>query len=371
MSSSRRRLVSGSSSRRANGSRTTESAGSISLDLPHYEPPTCPLNEEGLQTLRELPNARINDQLKKHLEQSTKLLASTVYDTLEILAIRKREAANAAEREAKRRRANDHNSELDERARVAKEYVKELEQNVSPLTLWLEKSMREVLDMEAALLDEKEILEDLPRLVTEAQELFIQEAQDEDEDTDPPEIPGVPIFRILQVERDRKNALYEKLNMRAKYAQHNSYIDFRRNWNDGVCFEQNAPVPDPSTWFDDDGRPQHIVPGRFGDDPDDDIQVASENRSFRCPLSLVDITEPYTCRRCKHTFQKKAIMEYIQAGRRGAPVSCPESGCQVTVSLFSSIRGASERNDAYCRNTEHDNPRPLLRRIVVTSNQTF
>lgn len=317
--SSRRRLVSGSSSRRAHSSRTGESAGSAWLDLPPYEPPSCPLNDDGKQALKDLSNARINESLQKHLAESAKFLTSTVYETLETVASRKRSAANIADKETKRRKE-------------AKEKANELEEKVSPLTMRLEQSIREVLDMEAALQDEKQTLQDLPRLVARAQAALAEEHQEanEEDDADSSEIVGVPILQILKTECDKKNALYSKLNMRAKYAQHNSYIDFRRSWTDGFCFEQEVSVPDPSTWFDEDGRPQHIIAGGLGEDADDDIQISRENKSFRCPLSLVEMTEPYTCRRCGHSFQKGFILQYLH-GSRG-PATCPQSGCHVTVS---------------------------------------
>lgn len=319
MSSNRRRLVAGSSSRRAQSSRSNQSVGSISLDLPPYEPPTCPLNDDGKQALRELSNTRINDQLKKHLNESAKLLATAVYDTLDTVADRKRQAANTTEKDT-------------ERKEDATRKAQELEQKVSPLTIQLENSMREVLDMEAALQDQKQTLQDLPRLIAQAQQTLREQYQQENEedDADSPEIAGVPIMSLYETERDKKSALYSKLDMRAKYAQHNSYIDFRRSWHDGVSFDQERPVPDPSTWFDEDGRPQYMD---RGDDADDDIQIASEKRSFRCPLSLVEMTEPYTCRRCGHSFQKTHILKYLNVDKGGAPAPCPEAGCEITVSL--------------------------------------
>lgn len=315
--SSRRRLVSGSSDRRAQDSRTSETAGSASLDLPPYEAPSCPLNDEGRTMLRDLANARINDHLKKHLAESAKLLPTTVYETLETVASRKRSAASIPARDIKRRKEGE-------------ERIQELGEKVSPLTMQLEQAMREMLDLEVALQDEKQALQDLPRLVTQAQQTLAEQQQETNQEDDavPPELTGVPILKILKAERNKKNALYNKLSMQAKYAQHNSYINFRRSWNDGLCIEEETPVPDPSTWFDQDGRPQHII-GRESAD-DDEIQISRENKSFRCPLSLVEMTEPYTCRRCGHSFQKENITQYLNGSRGGA--TCPQSACNITVS---------------------------------------
>lgn len=318
MSSNRRRLVAGSSSRQAQTSRLTQSVGPISLDLPPYEPPTCPLNDDAKQTLKEVSKTKINSQLEKHLVESAKLLASAVYDTLDTVADRKREAANITEKDTMR------NEDAIQKAQ-------KLEEKVSPLTIRLENSMREILDLEAALLDQKQTLQSLPTLVVQAQKTLLEHYQqgNEEDDGNSLEVAGVPIMSIYEAERDKKCALYNKLDMQTRYAQHNSYIDFRRSWHDGVNFDQERPVPDPSTWFDQDGRPQYIV---GGDNADDDIQIASEKRSFRCPLSLVEMTEPYTCRRCGHSFQKEHILKYLNVDKGGVPAPCPEAGCEVTVS---------------------------------------
>lgn len=308
----------------------------MSLDLPPYELPTCPLNDQGKQALRELSSARIHEKFKTHLDESGRLLTSTVYDTLERVALRKRQAANIAEREGKKRRVHGANNEVEDRTVAAEQTAKDIESKVSPLTLRLEKSMREVLDMEAAMQDQKQTLQDLPRLVAQAQEVLAENNSEHnaDDDVDLPEIAGIPILALLESERDKKAAIYDELGMQAKYAQHNSYIDFRRGWNDGVCFEQDVSVPDPSTWFDEHGRPQHVVGGQSGDETDDDIQIAGENKSFRCPLSLAEISEPYTCRRCGHSFQKKSILHYLNVGKGGAPAPCPMDGCQLRVNIY-------------------------------------
>lgn len=279
---------------------------------------------------------RINEKLKTHLDESGKLLASAVYDNLERVALRKRRAANVAEMVAHRRKVNGDDGGPDDRTIAAEQTAKELEQKVSPLTMKLEKSMREVLDMEAALQDEQQTLHDLQELVAHAQDVLVeQHPQVDEDDADQPEIAGVPIQHILETERGKKVALYDKLNMRAKYAQHNSYIDFRRRWNEGACFEQDVPVPDPATWFDDEGRPQHVVGRQSVDQADDDIQIASENKSYRCPLSLAEMSEPYTCRRCGHSFQKEALLRYLNVDKHGDPTSCPVIGCRITVMLSS------------------------------------
>lgn len=297
--------------------------------------------------LRELSASGANAKLMKHADESAKLLAEAVWAINERLTSRKKVATNAVEREAKKRRANSNNNDEEAGDGVtstdiesARARAAELGEEVEPLTMRVERAMREVLDLQAALQDEKEVLQDVPDAVTMAQQDKIQTARqhaEDDEDEDQPEVAGVPITAVLDQHRKAKTDVYEQLSAYQKYARNNSYIEFKRSWHEGLFPNDESPVPDPRTWFDRDGNPQHETgAGANGDDEDDDIQIASEKRSFRCPLSLVNITQPYTCRSCKHSFQKDAIFDYLgitSRAAKGLVKKCPETGCQNNVSI--------------------------------------
>lgn len=82
-----------------------------------------------------------------------------------------------------------------------------------------------------------------------------------------------------------------------------------------------------------------------GDDDDDDIQMTGVVSSLKCPLTLQTFKEPYSNKKCKHTFEKSAILQFhrenavsfvdpSQGGRRGRGVpagprqlKCPQHGC--------------------------------------------
>lgn len=319
-----------------------------SLDLPPYEPPKCPLTAQGQQALKELSTSRINEKYKSGLDASAQLLSKSVYAINERLTNRKRIAEQTAERAAKKKNTGDGDGDAGhasvERAERA---VKELGEEVSALTAQVEEAMREVLDMQATLQDERGVLAGLPDLVAERQQEVAAQAQqdqegggddDDDENRDPPEVHGVPILDILQQERDSKAAEYERLKPYEKYALNNSYIDFKRSWHQGLYPDEEIPVPDATKWFDQDGRPRHMTRedsrqngGDDGkEDSDDDIQIAREKRSFTCPLSLSVMKEPYTCRLCKHSFERRFIVEYIKGpNKRGHTAKCPIPGCHV------------------------------------------
>lgn len=324
-----------------------------SLELPPYEPPTCPLTDDHKRQLNDFCTGRINDSYEKQIAQSAKLLSQSVYGINERVTNRKKTAAQNAERAAKRKHGGDDGEGDDEAAAAAERAegeVRELEEEVLNLATQIEEAMRQALDMQAIVEDEKGTLRGLPELVAARQRSLVEQAQqdqeaDDEGDTDPPEVTGVPILDVLKEACAAKAAEYDSLPPYNKYAVNNKYIDFRQSWHEGLYQNpDDIPLPDATKWFDRDGRPRletrRDEQRAGGDededmdgDEDDDIQIAREKRSFRCPLSLAVIQEPYTCRLCKHSFEKSAITEYIKGGNgRGRAAKCPVPGCHVEVS---------------------------------------
>lgn len=320
-----------------------------SLDLPPYEPPNCPLTDDHKRQLNDFCTGRINDTYEKQIAQSAQLLSQSVYGINERVTSRKKTAAQNAERAAKRKHGGDDGEGDDEAAAAAESAegeVRKLEGEVLNLATQIEEAMRQAVDMQAMVEDEKSTLRELPHLVIARQQGVVEQAQQDreadEEDAEPPEVPGVPLLDVLREAYGAKAAEYDRLSPYEKYAVNNKYIDFRQSWHEGLYQNpDDIPLPDATRWFDRDGRPR--LETRGGDqqggagededmdgDEDDDIQIAREKRSLRCPLALAVIQEPYTCRLCKHSFEKSAITEYIKGGNgRGRAASCPVSGCHV------------------------------------------
>lgn len=323
-----------------------------SLDLPPYEPPNCPLTDDHKRQLNDFCTGRINDTYEKQIAQSAQLLSQSVYGINERVTSRKKIAAQNAERAAKRKHGGDDGDGDDEAAAAAERAegeVRELEEEVLDLATQIEEAMRQAVDMQAMVEDEKSTLRELPHLVVARQQGVVEQAQQDreadEEDADPPAVPGVPLLDVLKEAYGAKAAEYDKLSPYEKYAVNNKYIDFKQSWHEGLYQNpDDIPLPDATRWFDRDGRPRLETrrdeqQGGAGEDEDmdgdedDDIQIAREKRSFRCPLSLAVIQEPYTCRLCKHSFEKSAITEYIKGGNgRGRVAECPVPGCHVKVS---------------------------------------
>lgn len=55
------------------------------------------------------------------------------------------------------------------------------------------------------------------------------------------------------------------------------------------------------------------------DDDDDDLEVASERISLKCPVTLLPMRQPVSSRKCPHSFEQAAILELLAVSRERAP----------------------------------------------------
>ena len=128
------------------------------------------------------------------------------------------------------------------------------------------------------------------------------------------------------------------------YTQNNDYIGFKKLVYDAQFPGDDAPpMPHSSTWFSDqspDSSDPHTrgAAAAAGNQPtgnDDDLAVASERISIKCPITLLPMKDPVTSTKCPHSFEREAILSMINAsdvrvdgsGRRGAggkkAMQCP------------------------------------------------
>lgn len=129
-----------------------------------------------------------------------------------------------------------------------------------------------------------------------------------------------------------------------RYAQNNDYIGFKKLVYDAQFPGDDAPpMPHASTWFSDqpsDSADPHThgaaaAAGSQAAGNDDDLAVASERISIKCPITLLPMKDPVTSTKCPHSFEREAILSMINAsdlrvdgsGRRGAgskkAMQCP------------------------------------------------
>ncbi|KAI9776881.1 MAG: hypothetical protein M1839_009329 [Geoglossum umbratile] len=169
---------------------------------------------------------------------------------------------------------------------------------------------------------------------------------DENEDQDAVENYPRPL-EILQKSLSQHKAQYESKSLRARYANHNNYIGFKRIVHDSRHPEDNPPpLPNSSTWFPSESRSSgartsQARAGAPADEDDDDIEIEKENISLNCPLTLLPFKDPVTSKKCPHSFERTAILPMIQNSearvggtRRGdgeRAVKCPICEQMLTV----------------------------------------
>jgi hypothetical protein len=321
----------------------------VPLELPPYEPPSYPMDAATKQTLATMSGNRETDssrrQYEKHLTHSSTYLSESVASINDILFARKRSLAHMAD---KRRGRGD--GEKPEHEVSLEEYVAELDATITELTDSSEEALRWVIDCRAELEDHQAVLgavmEGLnaqqprpePRPKTEkaarrraagsddedgdagSENAEPQEGEDDEAEVAAEDVPPlVGVKELLEAARKAMVDEYDALSAHQRYAVNNDYISFKKNWHDALHPEDQVPLPDPSTWFDEHGRPtKDAVADANGDD---DLVVEREIIDLKCPLSLQTMKEPYSNHQCKHTFEKTAIFEFIQTS--GGMAKCP------------------------------------------------
>ncbi len=316
------------------------------LTLPPYEPPSHPMDDKIRQKLASMHTGRETDssrrQLEKHLAKSSAYLFETVGTINDVLYTRKRSLAHMAEKRRARGEEEKHDLEV-----TLEEYVAELDATITQLTDSSEEAVRGLIDCRAELEDHQEVLgkvleglnAQVPRPEPRAPKTKERrprrraagsddddgdgsgDAAEEDEEAEEEQEdlpPLVGVKELLEAARKSKSDEYDALTAHQRYALNNDYIAFKKNWHDSLHPEDQVPLPDPSTWFDEHGRP---TKGAADANDDDDLVVEREIIDLKCPLSLQTMKEPYSNHQCKHTFEKAAILEFIRSN--GGTAKCP------------------------------------------------
>lgn len=316
------------------GAPATQQRAPATNDLPPYQAPSCPLNEAARRALGELSNNPGTVVYHSQLKEAMRFLGGSVGDLHERLRDRRERL------EAMRKRREEKGLEKTEEEERLEAHVRDMEEKVEALTDRSESAMRDLIDRRTELEDESEVLGDLyTHAATESITRQSQRNRDEapDQTLDPDEDPEIKIppppstLKIFrQAQKDKENE-FNSQEPYQKYALNNDYAAFKKLWHDAMAGEDGPPLPDASRWFRANGQPVMRGVGdggapEEGDDDDDDIAVAREVLSINCPLTLRPMDQPYSNRKCKHTFEKAAILEYLTS--RGEH-QCPQTGCSI------------------------------------------
>lgn len=296
------------------------SRGATTPENVEYESPSFPLNEQARSKLGELSRSRELLDYQNQMKEALRNLGLSVYDIQQRLSERR----DRLEQLRTRREERGLEKTPDEERLEA--HIQKLEQDVGPLTDQSEAAVRQVIDLRAELDDDGAIL---GQLYTNAatnsgnKQLETQELGLEEKAT----VQGT--ISELHSERKSRKENYTTTTPYQRYALDNDYIAFKKLWRDGLAGDEGPPLPDASKWFRHDGTPMMGITvdklsGGNDADSDEELAVAREIISLNCPLTLRPLEEPYSNRKCKHTFEKSAIQEYLRSNRE---MQCPQTGC--------------------------------------------
>lgn len=320
-------------------------AATAARELPAYQPPACPLNNAARAALGDLSNNRGTVPYEAQLKESVRHLGLGVGDLHERLAAQQQRLAALRQR----REAKGATDKTREEERL-EQHLQAFEADVDALTRRSEAALRGLVDMRSELDDEGVILGELYTAAATAPSAQQRRSsgaavkpEDEGGDDDQDDADAAAVASTLDTLRElraQKQAQYEKLSPYERYAQNNDYAGFKKLWHDAAAGEGGPPLPDASRWFRPDGQPVMDRPGRRaavddgeagdgdgdddGHDDDDDVAVESEKLSLKCPLTLRVMDEPYSNVKCKHAFEKSAILDYLLSADS---VQCPQTGC--------------------------------------------
>ncbi|MCJ1417381.1 hypothetical protein MMC32_003724 [Xylographa parallela] len=332
---------------------------------PIYEAPAHPLNDSAQRALQNLLRAHDLQRLKSHLKAVNDTLSNAAADINDRSYQRQVRLQKA---KAKRQQHGLDDTEEDQQREKACEKMKA---EVQDLTAKMEQKVRATIDAEAHVQAVEDGLGEVhgnvvagggiiaPTQSTLGASQFRQrrrvvgsDSEEEDDVNSDGGQENVGPTGLLKRKLEEHDTRYEGLTLRTRYAQHNSYVHFRRLVHDATHPGTDAPpLPNASTWFPSDPRDPH-QPGQAPtersispQDEESDIEIASERITVKCPLTLLPMHDPLTSKKCPHSFEKAAILDMLSrsttwvggTGRRGGgtqerAMKCPVCEVMLTTS---------------------------------------
>ncbi|GAM89833.1 hypothetical protein ANO11243_078720 [Dothideomycetidae sp. 11243] len=335
------------------------------VELPEYQPAAYKLRPKAQSDLSSLASRHPLRTLDNLLSKAITILSDNVagindnyHSNVETLEASKQRLARAPEpSEEERKRLEKLEDELDAMRQKVESLTKRMEQDVRK-TIDAQHTVEYVTDTLGELASSASTQSQRP---TQRPGLGEDEDEGEGEDESSPLGTFTPTDPTSGTQRprvqptmgrfteglQRKRDRYSAFTPAQRYSSNNSYRQFRKLLHDAQHPAGDIPVPHESTWFDppSSSRP---APGETGantasadhrdaESSDDDLAIARETVSTKCPITLRDFEHPVTSRKCPHSFEESAIMEMISASRLRLTVA---EGAEVVLDL-SQRRGAA------------------------------
>lgn len=335
---------------------STQSSQQRHAQLPPYQPPSCPLTNQHKLQLSNLAAEGDYAKYKKHLSTCVSTLINATADSNEALKIAKEDLEDKKtkrrQREARQAETDEAEDEDGNAAGVGKsqeeitleEHVEKMTEKVERLSREAEKAMRELIDYTDELRAQDQLMQGVIAKASQPAPARRRQGSDEDGDEDMPDAADdeevVGPTEILKMAREDYNRAYGNRSMGNRYARNKDYATFKEMVHEAVG--DTEPLPPPAEWFGPDGQPRdrrsmNANANYTDEEEDEDFVITGEVADLRCPLTLQVFKEPMKNNKCKHVFEKSAIMEMFErapvfrdGGRRGPGVKklqCPQAGC--------------------------------------------
>jgi hypothetical protein len=344
----------------------TQSRAVLLGELPPYKKPSHPLSQNAQDSLKTIYDRRALGLLQDHHGKAE----AQITDAARMINDQLRERQMFVER---RRKKWERGINIDEQDKE-EAHLAELKEQTTELTRQLERDMRTMIDGGMAAQRIHETLEWLRKdgtnqlaaeYETQMSQRQTQQSQsqrrrprqrdddgdDDMEDEEAAEIssPGpTPLdgsrvaltgpYEMFKDRQMKKHDEYTSISHKARYADNNAYIGFKKMVHDAQYGDDGPQLPRKETWFTETGSPAPGITATQGDDDEDDLMVDRATISIKCPITLQKFKDPVTSSKCPHSFEKSAIMDMIRGsssrlggeGARGKGnkcVECPVTGC--------------------------------------------
>ncbi|KAH7885351.1 hypothetical protein F5I97DRAFT_1884716 [Phlebopus sp. FC_14] len=186
--------------------------------------------------------------------------------------------------------------------------------------------MKELLDIDQEMLCHEQTLKDLH------QNLLLGEVVNDVMDT---------------YEKDVKRKIndFRRKTTRQKYASNDAYVQFKQ----GIFEVQNPGLAIPPI--------NDLVPREDDDvsEEEDDLEIGGVTQDYKCPITLVTLTNPVTSSVCGHSYSAAAIQDYLRGADTGGR-PCPAAGCnkRLTMTLVAPDKDLEKRVKIALRRRQQD-----------------
>jgi E3 SUMO-protein ligase NSE2 len=274
---------------------------------PPYEPPTFPLTETVRRSLGDLQSG-----LRKY-EKEARFAIQNIIESKAQIKDQLYESNNRLKTLVERRESADGHLEKTEEEERAEKRVQELEEVVKKLTADSEKATGDLIDYICEMVIQKTELRDVSEAAAAAWAMGMTSAA---------------LSQINDARRPRRRQVDSSISdddataveeMDEDVPEADAAIPPRYVMHNALYPEKN--VLHSSTWFPskNTNTPSSASAGysrrranyadHIGNDDDEDIQITGTVSSLRCPISLQLFKEPYSNAKCRHTFEKSAILQ--------------------------------------------------------------